>query len=63
MSTPLPEGINLDDLEPGYYRCYAEDARPLDPPTHTLQSVGPAPVTAWVQTDAKTGESYLLHRD
>lgn len=62
MDKPLPAGIDLDTLEAGVYRCYAEDHWPLDPPTHIIQAVGSPPVTAWIITDRETGESRFVTR-
>lgn len=63
MSTPLPEGLDLNTItEPGTYRFYAEEHQPFDPPTHMIEAVGPVPVRAWTITDRETGETRIVHR-
>lgn len=62
MSTPLPKSVDLNTLESGIYRCYADEHQPFDPPTHIIQAVGATPVAAWIITDSETGESRLVTR-
>lgn len=63
MITPLPDGFYLDTATtPGIYRHYAEDRQPLSPPTHMIETIGPAPVRTWRITEHATGDVKIVHR-